>query len=548
MKVIDKSNREILLEFLKLPDDIREYDINKQYTILHDKIEVLEKSIFLDDSIIEHNDYTPSNRQDATWQNALRNFQAKDYLNAYFEIIDYIDDYGNRENRNLFESEMNNIKSIFRGINKKIQEIINFDNEKEEIKLKGNTSFNLYMTDGSMIDNDKRKTIKLEGNNITIYWNRNITNIINCSQIANDFRQIISKYEDEINQYAKIPNGDVPITGTFVDSFTIVIDNKEYQMNTLVTIEVNDIFYEKMKNEIYSFVQNIGYNDKYSVIRKMCIDKDGHKYEKTTISGQLSENNNLKLSEEMELLDKDDNTNTNMDKDDINKKYKGISGIISVKNILGFLPKPNAETGNVINKKININLPYEFQPMKSMPEDPKDSVVYGKQTSSATCIAMLYYINKEDAMPYNNEKIINGIHNTLGDDQGLIEVNSGSTKNNKKYVYSIVKTRKEPSGIQYTLTFQIEMQEGILNIQAFFDEIGVTGQRESIIMAKMINEGKINPINPNEMNAWMKDPYDETYNKGLRMNLAEKEEYDVAFPEHPLSEARNLVKIIIEKN
>lgn len=148
MKVIDKSNREILLEFLKLPDDIREYDINKQYTILHDKIEVLEKSIFLDDSIIEHNDYTPSNRQDATWQNTLRNFQAKDYLNAYFEIIDYIDDYGNRENRNLFESEMNNIKSVLRGINKKIKEIINFDNEKEEIKLKGNTSFNLYASFG----------------------------------------------------------------------------------------------------------------------------------------------------------------------------------------------------------------------------------------------------------------------------------------------------------------------------------------------------------------------------------------------------------------
>ena len=48
MKVIDKSNREMLLEFLKLPDEIREYDINKQYTILHDKIEVLEKSFFLD--------------------------------------------------------------------------------------------------------------------------------------------------------------------------------------------------------------------------------------------------------------------------------------------------------------------------------------------------------------------------------------------------------------------------------------------------------------------------------------------------------------------
>lgn len=338
MKVIDNSNREKLLNFLVLPDNIRKYDKDKQYAIIHEKIEVLEKSFFIDDSIIEYSDYIPSKRQDATWQNALRNFQSKDYLNAYFEILDYIDDYGNRENRNLFESEMNNIKSILRGINKKIKEIINFDNEKEEIKLNGNTNFDLYLVDGSMIDEDNKRTIDLEGNNIKVYWNRNITNIINCPKIANELRKIISKYEDKINQYAKISSPNIACTGTLVDTFNIVIDNKEYTINALEDMAVNDIFYNKMKNEINLFIRTLSYHD-YSVIQKTCIDKDGHKYGETTISGQLEMDNNLPLSKLLDL-DNDINntvqeeyTNTNTYKDDVNEKYSGISGIISIKNI-----------------------------------------------------------------------------------------------------------------------------------------------------------------------------------------------------------------------
>lgn len=44
----------MLLEFLELPGDIRRFDTNKQYSILYEKIEVLEKSFFIDDSIIEY--------------------------------------------------------------------------------------------------------------------------------------------------------------------------------------------------------------------------------------------------------------------------------------------------------------------------------------------------------------------------------------------------------------------------------------------------------------------------------------------------------------
>ena len=429
MKVIDKSNRERLLEFLELPNDIRKYDINKQYSIIHEKIEVLEKSIFIDDSIIEHKEYVPSKRQDATWQNALMNFQTKDYLNAYFEIIDYIDDYGNRENCNFFESEMNNIKSLLRGINKKIKKIINFDDDN------------------------------------------------NQSSIV-------------IKEYGIDENGKEFEETRKLDSSENMMDEKEFTKTFGIDLE--------------SLADDVLTNDE----------------------------------------SKSDNINTNESKG-VNEKYNGISGIVSIKNIIDYLPSQNNQPNNNENKKTNIILPNEYQLMKSMPEDPKGSVVYGKQTNNATCMAMIYNINNNEAIPYNSEEIINGIHNTLKEDQGLIEVNIGTTKGNRKFAYSIVKTKKEPSGIQYTLSLQISMIEYVIHIQAFFDEAGMTGQREAIVMSKLISEGKINPT---EMNGWMKDPYDETYNKGLRMNIAEKEEYDAIFPQHPLSEARKFIKIVIENN
>ena len=312
MKVIDKSNREKLLDFLVLPNDIRKYDKDKQYTIIHEKIEVLEKSFFIDDSIIEYSDYVPSKRQDATWQNALRNFQSKDYLNAYFEILDYIDDYGNRENRNLFESEMNNIKSILRGINKKIKEIINFDNEKEEIKLNGNTNFNLYLVDGSMVDDDKRITIDIENDNIEIFWNGKEIKKQDL-QIVSNIRKIVSKYENEINVFAEILEG-VKYTGTVFDNLKIVVNNKEYEIDGMTNNEDKKEFYNNLKNELYSYIKKLIDNNT-EVMQEIEVNVETNKSVKDMY-------NNTKK-----------NINTNIEKD-INEKYYGISGIISIKNML----------------------------------------------------------------------------------------------------------------------------------------------------------------------------------------------------------------------
>ncbi len=195
---------------------------------------------------------------------------------------------------------------------------------------------------------------------------------------------------------------------------------------------------------------------------------------------------------------------------------------------------------------MNINIPLEFKKISSMPEDPKDSVAYGKQTASSNCILMIYPINSQDAMQYENERtIINSIHETLTDTEGLVEVKTGTTKNQKKYGYSIVKSKLDPSGVQYILTMHIDMKEYTIKIESFFAEKSMTGGRDSAIMNKMINEGKIVPPN---LNGWFKDPYDENYKRGLLMNLSEQPKYDILFPEHPLSETRKFIKYVIENN
>lgn len=89
------------------------------------------------------------------------------------------------------------------------------------------------------------------------------------------------------------------------------------------------------------------------------------------------------------------------------------------------------------------------------------------------------------------------------------------------------------------------MKDHTINVQAFFDEKGITGGRDAAIMNKMINEGKIVPPS---FNGWFKDPYDENYKRGLLMNLSEQSQYDTSFPEYPLSETRRFIEYVIENN
>ena len=163
-----------------------------------------------------------------------------------------------------------------------------------------------------MVDDDKRITIDIENDNINIYWNGKEINKKDI-QTANNIRSIISKYENEINRFAEESNG-IKYTGTVFDSITIIIGNKEYEVDGMTNDEDKKNFYNNIKEELYSYIRTLVDNNS-EVIQEV----------------EMKTENNQSIKDMYNNTE--ENINTNIDKD-INEKYYGISGIISIKNIL----------------------------------------------------------------------------------------------------------------------------------------------------------------------------------------------------------------------
>ncbi|MBQ9047024.1 MAG: hypothetical protein IJ120_03890 [Solobacterium sp.] len=193
---------------------------------------------------------------------------------------------------------------------------------------------------------------------------------------------------------------------------------------------------------------------------------------------------------------------------------------------------------NVTINGITISIPEYYQKVDSMPDDPVDSIPYMVQTDNAMCFALIFPVDESESLPRTKESLISGIRQFLGENQGLIRVEAA-----EDYVYSIVKTIKEPSGVQYTLTYQHFFPDFILNIQAFFEEIGTTGIRDSIGY-EMCRRQDLVGTKDDPFAGWWKDPYDNSIKKGALMNLSEREEFDELFPGFPLSMCREFVKAL----
>lgn len=152
----------------------------------------------------------------------------------------------------------------------------------------------------------------------------------------------------------------------------------------------------------------------------------------------------------------------------------------------------------------------------------------------------------DKAMPFDGKQtVIDGIHECLADNQGLIEVNSGKTKRGYDYIYSIVKTiRDNFEGALYFLRMNVGNDSNIIEIQATFEEQGVTGERESYCVSFAQN-AELVTISDDKLVGWSEDPYDPSYEKGIPMNLSEREGVDAFFPDHPLSQAREFIAAAI---
>lgn len=155
---------------------------------------------------------------------------------------------------------------------------------------------------------------------------------------------------------------------------------------------------------------------------------------------------------------------------------------------------------------------------------------------------------KESFSFYDIESVINNLHEKMNDNEGLIEVKNGLTTNNNKYIYYIKKSfvyenngdRQTSLGNKYFLCMNIKKGTSIYLIRAEYEEIGITGVRESV--------GYELYRRANTEESFTKDPYNPEYTKGHLMNYAEKEEFDAVFDSHPLTMLRQFIREVLLNN
>lgn len=217
------------------------------------------------------------------------------------------------------------------------------------------------------------------------------------------------------------------------------------------------------------------------------------------------------------------------------------------------LKKVKLPIGNKNREKIII--PAEYKKGKKIPAEyglPKDAESFITTSENGIGTLIMHEVTEEQTMPFDNPQwVIDTLHSSMGENEGIIEVNNGTTAGGKPYIYEIIKhhfSNKEeglPGKMEYTLNINVRFENSIQFINGSFVEGNTTGVRESVIYAAYM---KTKNDKPDEVTEWLYDPYDSDYTKGLRMNVSEKASFDENFPWHPLSMCRKLVEFIINNN
>lgn len=208
-------------------------------------------------------------------------------------------------------------------------------------------------------------------------------------------------------------------------------------------------------------------------------------------------------------------------------------------------------------KKSNIELlfpeGYRKQKNKNLFKEVANNIAnemyyFQKIVETSNNFVQIKIANKENIMNFDKlDNLIEGIHESMSEKQGLIEAKNGLTKRGYRYIYTIVKTLNEQNmGVNYFLCANIGLDDDIIEVKGNFEEINMTGMRDTMGMEYARRAGLINMDGKNLLEGWSSDPYDPNYKKGVLMNLSEKPGLDGLFPFHPLTQARELLLSLLE--
>ena len=114
------TDRDKLINSMQLPNNIRLLSKEEQNEVIIKTI--IKANGALKNIQCDNSEYELSNRQKATKNNTLNNIKVGEFLEAYYEITDFVDNYGDNHNGKVFETEkqeiFNLIKMLYNHIKK----------------------------------------------------------------------------------------------------------------------------------------------------------------------------------------------------------------------------------------------------------------------------------------------------------------------------------------------------------------------------------------------------------------------------------------------
>jgi hypothetical protein len=104
----------------------------------------------------------------------------------------------------------------------------------------------------------------------------------------------------------------------------------------------------------------------------------------------------------------------------------------------------------------------------------------------------------------------------------------------------IIKVPQQPHGMTYVGSLLLPFRDFSFVIKVQCQEHGTTGIRDAVILDEALRDGRVtfDPDRKDFLKGWMRDPYNPALHRGFHWNLSEAPEYDVRFPDHPLSRLR----------
>lgn len=157
----------------------------------------------------------------------------------------------------------------------------------------------------------------------------------------------------------------------------------------------------------------------------------------------------------------------------------------------------------------------------------------------------LHFFDKEPDLPCKLSEL-SGLRNAYREGissagGGIISVDLVNI-NGLDGVETIFKLPQEGHGMSYlgAITFPFAQLSYVISIQCL--EIGMTGMREAIVISKLMNSSQVSiDAESGQIISWSQDPYEPSFKGPALANKAEAPEYDLEFPDHPLSRLRRLL-------